>query len=182
MMKDDYAKQEKVNGLTYSLMPMADYRHGTVNLNIQRKIGNQLKNTSCMVFAENLDWRFDEYGTEYVIPDVMIINDRKYLNKGQYTGVPKFIVETLSPSTALKDKTVKKELYARKGVDEYWIVDSKAHNIEVYYLEGEGYRLVEVYILENDTEDEDYNAQTEITLRAFPEIKMTLAEIFENAD
>ena len=38
------------------------------------------------------------------------------------------------------------------------------------------------YMLEEDKEDEDYNAQTEISLRAFPHIKMTLAEIFEGVD
>ena len=28
-----------------------------------------------------------------------------------YTGVPRFIVETLSPATALNDKTIKKDIY-----------------------------------------------------------------------
>lgn len=34
-------------------------------------------------------------------------------------------------------------------------------------------------MLQEDKEDDDYNAETEITLRAFPHLKMTLGEIFE---
>ena len=40
---------------------------------------------------------------------------RKHLKGGSYSGVPKFIVETLSPATALRDKTVKKEIYRAKA-------------------------------------------------------------------
>jgi len=49
----------------------------------------------------------------------MIICDCKHLKGGSYTGVPKFIVETLSPATALRDKTIKKEIYQTAGVMEY---------------------------------------------------------------
>ena len=44
------------------------------------------------------------------------------------------------------------------------------------------FRSEQAYILQDDIEDEDYNAQTEISLKAFPNIKMTLSEIFEGMD
>ncbi len=34
-------------------------------------------------------------------------------------------------------------------------------------------------MLEEDKEEDAYNAETEIVLRGFPHIKMTLGEIFE---
>ena len=34
-------------------------------------------------------------------------------------------------------------------------------------------------MLQDDKEDDEYNAEIEIALRAFPHIKMTLGEIFE---
>lgn len=49
----------------------------------------------------------------------MVICDRKYLKGSAYTGVPRFIVETLSPATALNDKTIKKDIYQNAGVSEY---------------------------------------------------------------
>ena len=62
-----------------------------------------------MAFMENLDYKYHaQENNDYVIPDVMIICDRKHLKGGSYTGTPRFIVETLSPATALRDKTVKR--------------------------------------------------------------------------
>jgi Uma2 family endonuclease len=39
-------------------------------------------------------------------------------------------VEVLSPSTARADRTVKRKLYQRSGVPEYWIVDLDARLVE----------------------------------------------------
>ena len=95
-------------------------------------------------------------------------------------GTPKFIVETLSPATALRDKTIKKDIYQAAGVDEYWIISPKERAVEIYYLEDGVYQLKYNYILQDDEEEYDYNAKTVITLKAFPNINMTLEEIFEN--
>lgn len=86
--------------------------------------------------------------------------------------------ETLSPSTAKRDRTVKKDIYEKAGVEEYWLVSPQGA-VEIYYLEDGKYVLEQNYLLQDDEEDEDYNAMTEITLKEFPHIKMTLADIFE---
>ena len=39
-------------------------------------------------------------------------------------------VEVLSPSTARRDRTVKREFYQRVGVGEYWVVDADAQRVE----------------------------------------------------
>lgn len=58
---------------------------------------------------ENLDLKYHpDENDDYVCPDIMVICDRKHLKGGTYSGIPKFIVETLSPSTAKRDKTEKK--------------------------------------------------------------------------
>ena len=61
-------------------------------------------------------------------------------------------------------------------------ISPQGKSVDIYYLEEEKYCLMNSYMLEEDKEDEDYNAQTEISLRAFPHIKMTLAENFEGVD
>ena len=63
-------------------------------------------------------------------------------------------------------------------MEEYWIVSPQGA-VEIYYLEDGRYVLEENYMLQADKEDEDYNAEQEITLKAFPNIKMMLGEIFE---
>lgn len=47
---------------------------------------------------------------------------------------PDLMVEILSPSTAKNDMAVKKNLYQREGVTEYWIVDPDARAVEQYRL------------------------------------------------
>ena len=111
----------------------------------------------------------------------MIICDSKHLKGGGYSGTPKFIAETLSPSTAKRDKSEKKDIYEKAGVEEYWIVSPDGH-LEIYYLREGRYVLQESYILQDDAEEEYYNAEVEIRLRAFPHITMTLQEIFEGVE
>lgn len=77
-----------------------------------------------------------------------------------------------------KDKTEKKAIYEQAGVEEYWIVSPQGL-LEIYYLENGKYVLTQTYMLQNDKEEEDYNAEQEIRPKTFPHIKMTLCEIFE---
>ena len=89
-------------------------------------------------------------------------------------------METLSPSTASRDKKAKKSLYAAKGVEEYWIVDPFSKSLDIYYLTEGKYELEETYILETDKGDPAYNSDVPITLKAFPNVSILLNDIFEN--
>ena len=183
MLKDDYQKTEKINGVIYNMSPAANFRHGIVYGNIYGKVREGLKDSLCLVFMENLDYKYHpEVNDDYVVPDIMLVCNRKGLKHSAYHGTPKFIVETLSPATALRDKTEKKEIYEQAGVSEYWIVSPREHAVEIYYLEEGKYKLVYSYILQEDKDEKDYNADTIITLREFPHIAMTLGEIFDKVD
>ncbi|HBI61565.1 MAG TPA: endonuclease [Lachnospiraceae bacterium] len=176
-------KDEKIDGVIYDMSPAPGFRHGIINGNLHRIIGNGLKNSLCLVFMENLDFKYHpDINDDYLCPDIMIVCDRKYLKGSFYSGVPKFIVETLSPSTAKRDRAEKKDIYEKDGVEEYWIVSPQGKSVEIYYLENGKYKLDQSYILQDDAEDEHYNAEQEICLKAFPHIKMMLSEIFDGVD
>lgn len=180
---NEHWRDEKINGVIYDMSPAPGYRHGIINGNIYELVRRGLKDSLCLVFMENLDFKYHpEENDDYVCPDLMIICDRKKLKGGSYSGIPKFIVEILSPSSAKRDKTDKKDIYEKAGVEEYWIVSPQGRSVEIYYLENERYVLEEVYILEDDKEDEHYNAETVIRLKSFPHIKMELRDIFEKVD
>ena len=181
--ESDNRKNEKINGVVYNMSPAPGYQHGIINGNIYSIVKTGLKQTVCLVFMENLDFRYHpEVNDDYLCPDIMVICDRMHLKGGFYSGVPRFIVETLSPSTARRDKREKKDIYEKAGVEEYWIVAPQGKSVEIYYLENGKYVLEQSYILAGDLEDEHYNADTEITLKAFPHIKMKLKEIFDGLE
>ena len=78
MLKDDYQKTEKINGVIYNMTPAANFRHGIVNGNIYARIREGLKNSLCLAFIENLDYKYHpDINDDYVVPDVMIVCDRK---------------------------------------------------------------------------------------------------------
>lgn len=175
-------KDEKINGVVYDMSPSPNYRHGIINSNIHTIIKQGLKGSLCLVTMENLDFKYHpNENDDYLCPDIMIICDRKNLKGGTYSGIPKFVVETLSHSTAKRDKTEKKDIYEKSGIEEYWIVSPQG-SVEIYYLQDGRYVLEQNYMLQNDKEDEDYNADIEICLREFPHIKMTLGDIFEGIE
>lgn len=154
-----------------------------INGNIYAILKQGLKGSLCLVTMENLDYQYHpEVNDDYLCPDIMVICDRKHLKGGSYRGLPRFIAETLSPSTAKRDRLEKKDIYEAAGVEEYWILSPKGESLEIYYLENGKYILEKSYILQEDPEEAYYNAETEISLRAFPQIKMTLGEIFEGLD
>ncbi len=65
---------------------------------------------------ENLDYRYQpDVNDDYLCPDIMVVCDRRHLKSGAYSGVPKFIAETVSQSTARRDRSEKKDIYEKWG-------------------------------------------------------------------
>jgi Uma2 family endonuclease len=78
-----------------------------------------------------------------VQPDLLFVaKERTSIIKdnGVY-GVPDLVAEFISPSSGRRDRTQKKEVYARFGVPEYWLVDYSTGTIEVFVLESGKYVL-----------------------------------------
>jgi Uma2 family endonuclease len=74
-------------------------------------------------------------------PDLYYVSNarRAILSDQGARGAPDLIVEILSPKTAKLDRGVKREIYARSGVEEMWIVDPALKEIEVYrFAKGVG--------------------------------------------
>ena len=81
-------------------------------------------------------------------PDIVFVSNkrRSIIRKGlNIQGAPDLVVEVLSPSTADRDRTLKRERYARFGVREYWIADIVGNTIEVNVSEGDTYSVAGVY-------------------------------------
>src|SRR4051794_13478785 len=88
---------------------------------------------------------------DYVAPDVVWISrerlERGLRVDGQPGCAPEIVAEVLSPGSASerRDREAKRELYARAGITEYWLVDWHAHRIEIYRrADGELVPVVEL--------------------------------------
>jgi len=55
---------------------------------------------------------------------------------------PDWVCEVLSPRTALRDRRRKIPIYATHGVRHVWLVDPHARSVEVFRLDGQGYRFI----------------------------------------
>lgn len=79
-----------------------------------------------------------------VQPDILLLlpDQLDYESKRGVEGPPALIVEVLSPSNPEHDRIVKRGLYARAGVPEYWIVSPEAAIVEILTLEGTTYRTL----------------------------------------
>ena len=85
--------------------------------------------------------------TDVVQPDLLYVsNERTHIiTPENIEGAPDLVVEVLSPSTATRDRTFKRTLYARHGVKEYWMVDTTAIDVTVLLLGNRGFEVADVY-------------------------------------
>ena len=82
----------------------------------------------------------DDYNV--VEPDLLFLRTERLalVTEANVQGPPDLIVEVLSPSTRERDLGVKAHLYARFGVNEYWVVDPDSETLTVYRLTSAGYQ------------------------------------------
>ncbi|MFK5976679.1 MAG: Uma2 family endonuclease [Sulfurovum sp.] len=94
-----------------------------------------------------------------VQPDVMLFCDKESL--------PCAVFEVLSPSTAYKDKTIKKDLYEQSGIREYFLVNSDFRTVDKFILKDDKY----IY-------DRAYGEEDKLSIECFG-LDIELADVFE---
>ena len=109
--------------------------------------------------------------TNTLRPDLLFISKERLhiITEDNVQGAPDLVVEIRSPSTARQDWTVKRELYARHGVREYWLVDPEAATVAVLLLDDGELKVAGVYG-EGDT----------LKATALEGFTVVLADIFRN--
>jgi Uma2 family endonuclease len=71
---------------------------------------------------------------DYYAPDFLFVRgDRVGIaTERGVEGAPDLVVEIVSPTTAARDRGIKRLRYLQFGVSEYWVVDAEARRIEIY--------------------------------------------------
>ena len=94
------------------------------------------------VFASPMDVFFDDGNCPQ--PDILFVaKERGFVieNFEYVNGAPDLIVEIISPGTGKNDRGLKKDLYERYVVKEYWIKDPMNQTVEVFNMKENAYRL-----------------------------------------
>lgn len=124
-----------------------------------------------------------------LIPDIMFIDAAKEQRvlespEERFNVVPDMVAEILSKSTMNRDRTVKKDIYERNSVKEYWLVDSRRERIEVYLLRDGKYFLDDIYQnyseseLKELTDEERAEVKFEIPVAVLDGFKVKIKNIF----
>jgi len=124
------------------MVPAPSTRHQNVSRNLEFIIWSFVKDHDLgVVYYAPIDMVFSS--VDIVQPDIVLITRNRLAIvkvKGIF-GAPDWVIEIVSPSTSKIDIKLKKDLYERFGVREYWIVYPEDERVEVYLLEGGNYKL-----------------------------------------
>ena len=119
------------------MTPSPNTRHQEISKNLLRIIDVfLLDNPLGKVFSAPYDVVFSQDPLQVAEPDLVFVSKAhsSIITDQNIQGVPDLLVEILSPGTAATDRLVKRTLYERFGVLEYWIVDPKSETVQVFRL------------------------------------------------
>lgn len=127
--------------------PSPAFRHQAISRNIEATLWSWIKDRKLgTLVAAPMDVILSD--ETVVQPDVVVIlNANRHIIHERVEGPPDLVVEILSPATKDRDLTVKRRLYARHGVHEYWIVDGDRQTIEINEWAPDGYRPIGLFAL-----------------------------------
>ena len=162
----DNQRWEIIGGEAYAMSPSPTARHQMIQIRLAAALDTFFRGRPCRVIASPMDVKLSD--TDIVQPDVLVVCSPGQIRRTHIEGAPSLVVEILSESSALHDRTTKMRLYARSGVPEVWLVTPYPSMIEVYRLDGEGYRLAGTY-----TRDDTLKSP------GFPKLKLNLEDVFD---
>ena len=153
LFPDDGKRHELIDGEHY-VTPSPSRRHQVIAWNLTIIIGTYLESNPVgrALFAP-FDVIFSDF--DVVEPDLLYISkarEAEILTAKHVRGAPNLVVEIGSPSTRKRDETIKRKLYERFGVEEYWVIDPDIERIAAYRRAGESYqRVLDLALERNDT-------------------------------
>ena len=134
---DDNNRYELIEGeLFVSRAP--GLPHQIVIQNLQIALVDYLRSNQIGRVVPGAGAVFSDYGA--VIPDLAYVTNERWsriVSNDRFTAAPDLVVEVMSPGKQNRDLDllVKRQLYAKYGVREYWVVDAENSLVDVYALE-----------------------------------------------
>ena len=144
--------------------------HQLVLNNLQLFFGAYLKEHPIGILVPGTGAIFSDY--DAVIPDLAFVRNERWdqvVTGEKFTGALDLIIEVTSPGAEnrRRDLLIKRQLYGKYGIAEYWVVDTDDRQIEVYRLKGR--QLESVGVFKNNDE---------LETTTLPGFKMRVNEVF----
>jgi Uma2 family endonuclease len=120
----------------YAMTPAPSPKHQAIVGNIFYQLTQYfLRQANGRAFVSPIDVYLGE--ADVPQPDVIALLKAHFdrISEDGIDGAPDLAVEVLSPSTSVADLTLKREIYRRGGIPEYWIVDPKAESLTLHRLQ-----------------------------------------------
>jgi len=175
-------REELIGGKVVAMSPRPSVNHNFVSSNIYTAFSVYLRGKRCTPFADGTDLYLTE--DEHYIPDFMVVCDPDKIKSNGVHGAPELVVEVLSPGTVKYDRGYKKEVYAKCGVREYWLVSPGDKTVEVYRTNGAEFVLYDIYAVHPDwqlaqmSEEERAAVVTHFKCSLFDDLDISLEDIF----
>jgi Uma2 family endonuclease len=147
-------RYEQIGNVIY-MMSAPSVMHEAIIAEVFGQLWTYLNGKPCRVFSSNLGLDLKEFipsikelpgfrsyfkkGKEeetFLLPDISVIcgADKTRFSPHGYSGIPRMLIEVMSPSTAALDFEEKRSIYEAIGVGEYWVI-SDAQNVAAYVLQ-----------------------------------------------
>lgn len=140
-------------------------------------VATKLKNSSYRVFSNSVKYKWAENNFIPVIPDASINGNVENRCSTSFLGVPRFIMDVVSDITDTHKYIEKMELYKKVEVAEYWIIDWRKKQVEIYLLVPDENTLdnMEYKLMMTVTESN----KLDLKLYHFPYIPINFDDLFD---
>jgi len=162
---DDGMRHEIIDG-KHHMNPAPNPHHQYLSRRIQFQLYTQIELTGLgQVINAPIDVQLSDH--DIVQPDLVIVLSERLsiITATRILGAPNLVVEIVSDSTSKNDRTLKKALYCRSKVPEYWIVDPNQRVIQQFVLGDSEYELVGQH-------------SDQVQLHILPDVSVNLSEVW----
>jgi Uma2 family endonuclease len=140
LFPDDGKRHELIDGEHY-VTPSPNTAHQRIVGRLHLALGGYLERHPIgELFLAPFDVVFSQF--DVVEPDLLYITAerrKEILTTQHVRGTPDLVIEVGSPGTRRRDETIKRRLYERAGVAEYWIIDPDLEVVRIYRRAGDSF-------------------------------------------
>ncbi len=153
LLPDNGTRYEIIDGELF-MTRSPHWGHQEVCVNIGTELTNWSRRTGLGKTATAPGIIFTD--ADNVIPDVVWASNERLAflldNAGHLIGAPELVVEVLSfgEENERRDRSIKLKLYSSRGVQEYWIVNWRLKQVEVYRRERATLKLAATLLVNDE--------------------------------